>query len=127
MSNLIEQSVEAARQGDNPYVIARMPSGWLVMGETQPLRGYCVLLADPIVPSLNALSEAERVCYSLDAIRAGDALLAVTGAARINYETLANAEPIAPHPHHPALRRRAGSQAPDAADAGLRLGGGAGV
>ena len=93
MSNLIEQSVEAARQGDNPYVIARMPSGWLVMGETQPLRGYCVLLADPIVPSLNALSEAERVCYSLDAIRAGDALLGVTGAARINYETLANAEP----------------------------------
>lgn len=93
MSNLIEQRVEAARRGENPYVITRMPSGWLAIGDTQPLRGYCVLLADPIVPSLNALNAAERVRYSLAVIRAGDALLALTGAVRINYETLANAEP----------------------------------
>ncbi len=93
MPNIIEQRVEAARRGDNPYIIARMPSGWLCIGDTQPLRGYCVLLGDPIVASLNAMNEAERTQYSLDAIKAGDALLAVTGAARINYETLANAEP----------------------------------
>ena len=93
MSNLIEQRVEAARRGENPYVITRMPSGWLAIGDTQPLRGYCVLLADPIVPSLNTLNAAERIRYSLDVIRAGDALLAVTGAVRISYETLANAEP----------------------------------
>jgi diadenosine tetraphosphate (Ap4A) HIT family hydrolase len=93
MANVIEQRVEAARRGDNLYVIAKLPSGWLCIGDTQPLRGYCVLLADPVVPSLNALSEPARIRYSLDTIRAGDALLAVTGAARINYETLANAEP----------------------------------
>ena len=93
MTNLIEQRVEAARRGDNRYVVAKLPSGWLCIGDTQPLRGYCVLLADPIVASLNALNEAERIRYSLDVIRAGDALLAVTGAVRINYETLANAEP----------------------------------
>ena len=93
MSNLIEQRVEAARRGENPRVIARLPSGWLCLGDTQPLRGYCVLLADPVASTLNALSEPDRVRYSLDVIRAGDALLAVTGAARINYETLANAEP----------------------------------
>ena len=93
MANIIEQRVEAARRGENPYVIAKLPSGWLCIGDVQPLKGYCVLLADPIVPSLNALDEAGRARYCLDMIRAGDALLAVTSAARINYETLANAEP----------------------------------
>jgi len=75
-----------------------MTSGWLVIGDVQPLPGYCVLLADPVVESLNALAEAERSRYALDMIRAGDALLAATGAYRINYETLCNAEP-ALHSH----------------------------
>ena len=98
MSNLIEERVAAARRGENPYVIARMPSGWLVIGDVQPLDGYCVLLADPVVESINSLEDAARARYSLDTIRAGDALLAVTGAYRINYETLGNSEP-ALHTH----------------------------
>jgi diadenosine tetraphosphate (Ap4A) HIT family hydrolase len=93
MTNLIEQRVAAARQGDNPYVITRMSSGWLVIGDVQPLAGYCLLLADPVVSSPNDLSEADRARYSLDVLRAGDAVLAVTGAHRINYLTLCNLEP----------------------------------
>ena len=81
-----------ARVGTNPYVISKLPSGWLVIGDVQPLPGYCVFLADPVVPSINDLSEADRVHYSLDVLRAGDALLAVTNAYRINYETLGNTE-----------------------------------
>ena len=79
-----------ARVGTNPYVISKLPSGWLVIGDVQPLPGYCVFLADPVVPSINDLSEADRVQYSLDVLRAGDALLAVSNAYRINYETLGN-------------------------------------
>ena len=98
MTNLIEQRVAAARRSENPYVITRMPSGWLVIGDVQPLPGYCLLLADPVVASPNHLSEADRVRYSLDVLRIGDALLAVTGAHRINYLTLGNLEP-ALHTH----------------------------
>jgi len=47
-----------ARVGTNPYVISKLPSGWLVIGDVQPLPGYCVFLADPVVPSINDLSEA---------------------------------------------------------------------
>ncbi len=75
-----------------------MKSGWLVVGDVQPLPGYCVLLADPVVESINALDQARRIKYSLDVIRAGDALLAATDAYRINYETLGNSEP-ALHTH----------------------------
>jgi diadenosine tetraphosphate (Ap4A) HIT family hydrolase len=93
MPNLIEERVAAARRGENPAVIARLGSGWWVLGDVQPLRGYCLLLADPVVESPNVLDEAARIRYSLDVLRIGDALLAVTGAMRINYETLANLEP----------------------------------
>ncbi len=98
MTNLIEQRVKMARNGQNRYVICRMRSGWLVVGDVQPLPGYCVFLADPVIESLNALDEAERIQYSLDVARAGDAVLAVTDSYRINYETLGNAEP-ALHTH----------------------------
>src|ERR1035438_5868053 len=113
MTNLIEQRVEAARRGENPYLITKMASGWLVIGDVQPLPGYCLLLADPVVESPNALDEAERVRYALDVLRIGDALLEITGAYRINYMTLANLEPslhthiIPRFEHEPEEKRRA--------------------
>lgn len=98
MANLIEERVAMARAGTNPYVIARMASGWCVIGDVQPLAGYCLLLADPVVASPNDHSEADRARYALDVLKIGDALLAATGAYRINYETLGNSEP-ALHTH----------------------------
>jgi diadenosine tetraphosphate (Ap4A) HIT family hydrolase len=92
MPTLIHRRVEAARAGSNPTVICRMPSGWAVLGDSQFLRGYSLLLPDPVVPGLNALAEQQRVRYLLDMSIIGDALLEVTGAYRINYEILCNTE-----------------------------------
>jgi diadenosine tetraphosphate (Ap4A) HIT family hydrolase len=98
MANQIEERVMLARAGQNPCVIARVASGWCVIGDVQPLPGYCLLLADPVVESPNMLDETARAIYSLDMLRIGDALLEVTDAFRINYETLGNSEP-ALHTH----------------------------
>ncbi len=89
----IADQVSLARAGSNPHVIARMPSGWAVLGETQPLRGYCLLLADPVVPHLNALSGDARRTFLGDMARLGDAVLGVTGGVRVNYEILGNLVP----------------------------------
>ncbi|NTJ41171.1 hypothetical protein G6L28_00975 [Agrobacterium larrymoorei] len=96
--NLIEERVEMARAGKNPFVISRMTSGWLVIGDVQPLPGYCLLLADPVVPSLNHLTPQGRVAFLADMALVGDALLDVTGCDRVNYEIWGNAEP-ALHAH----------------------------
>jgi diadenosine tetraphosphate (Ap4A) HIT family hydrolase len=93
MSELITQRIEAARNGTNPTVISRLPSGWVVMCDMQFLPGYCILLADPVVPSLNALNERQRARYLVDMSLVGDALLEVTGAYRINYSILGNTDP----------------------------------
>ena len=90
---LITDRVKQARAGSNEYVISRLASGWAVIGDVQFLRGYCLLLPDPVVPSLNDLSAEARGVFLLDMARIGDAILSVTGAKRINYEILGNSEP----------------------------------
>jgi len=90
---LIADAVAIARRGANDKVIARMASGWAVMGDVQFLPGYCVLLPDPVVPTLNDLNESRRDEYLRDMVRLGDAMLRVTSAERINYEILGNSAP----------------------------------
>ena len=95
---VIHAQVAAARAGQEPRVAARLFSGWVLFGERQFVRGYVLLLPDPVVPSLNALGAKERAMFLHDMGRLGDALLKVTGAARINYAILGNLEP-ALHAH----------------------------
>ncbi|HEX4389181.1 MAG TPA: hypothetical protein VH109_11200 [Steroidobacteraceae bacterium] len=94
----IHHQVVAAREGREPRVIARLFTGWAVFGERQFVRGYALLLPDPVVPNLNALGARERIAFLSDMSRLGDALLKVTGAARINYAIFGNQDP-ALHAH----------------------------
>jgi diadenosine tetraphosphate (Ap4A) HIT family hydrolase len=95
---LIHRRVAEARQGTNPTIIAKMRSGWAVMGDRQVVHGYCLLLPDPVVADLNALDPAARSLFLLDMVALGDVLLELTRATRINYEILGNSEP-ALHAH----------------------------
>lgn len=101
MPTLIHRIVESCRAGTERRVIARLESGWAIMGERQVLRGYCLLLPDPVVAHLNALAPADRDRFLRDVGRLGDAVLKATGAVRINYAIFGNLEP-ALHAHvHP--------------------------
>jgi diadenosine tetraphosphate (Ap4A) HIT family hydrolase len=109
----IHRQVEAARTGALPNVIAKMKSGWAVLGDPQITHGYCLLLPDPVVTDLNALGADARRQFLDDMVKLGDAVLEETGAERINYEILGNVEP-ALHAHviprhaaeDPALRKK---------------------
>ena len=85
VSTAIHRRVEACRAGTDPTCIARLDSGWAVMGDPQVLPGYCLLLPDPVVPHLNAMPPAAQAAFLADMARLGDAVLARTGAVRINY------------------------------------------
>jgi diadenosine tetraphosphate (Ap4A) HIT family hydrolase len=97
-ATVVHERVALARAGANPTVVARMASGWAVMGDDQALPGYALLLADPVVDHLTDLDHDRRTRYLLDMTLLGDALLAVTDAHRINYEILGNTAP-ALHAH----------------------------
>jgi len=101
MSTAIHRRVASCRAGCDPTAIARLPSGWAVMGDPQVLRGYCLLLPDPVVPHLNALPREGQAAFLADLARLGQAVLELTGALRINYAMFGNLEP-ALHAHvHP--------------------------
>jgi diadenosine tetraphosphate (Ap4A) HIT family hydrolase len=93
MSTLVHKYVDDCRTGINPKMICRVRSGWLVLGDVQVLRGYSLLLPDPVVPDLNALNPEERSLYLSEMALIGAALQDTTGAYRINYEILGNSEP----------------------------------
>jgi diadenosine tetraphosphate (Ap4A) HIT family hydrolase len=94
----IHRRVAALNAGADPTALVRLPSGWAVLGTPQVIEGYCLLLPDPVVPHLNALGGVERDRFLADMARLGDAVLAVTGAVRINYAMFGNVEP-ALHAH----------------------------
>jgi diadenosine tetraphosphate (Ap4A) HIT family hydrolase len=101
MTTAIHRMVEACRRGDDPSVILRMTSGWAVMGQRQVLRGYSLLLPDPVVPHLNAFAPDARDQFMADVAALGEAVFQATGALRINYAVFGNLEP-ALHAHvHP--------------------------
>jgi diadenosine tetraphosphate (Ap4A) HIT family hydrolase len=101
---LVHRRVEAARRGENPTVICRVASGWIVLGDDQFVPGYSLLTPDPVVPSLNDLSRQEQSQFLLDMTVLGDALLSVTDAWRINYSILGNHD-HALHAHvHPRYK-----------------------
>ena len=95
---VIHERVAQCQQGTYPKTIARMASGWAVLGDSQFLKGYCLLLPDPVVAHLNDFAGKERQQFLDDMAALGDAVLAVTGALRINYEMLGNLQP-ALHAH----------------------------
>ena len=98
LTTAIHRRVAALRAGRDDTCIARLASGWAVLGEAQFLRGYSLLLPDPVVPDLNALLGSARASFLADMAMLGDCLLHVTGALRINYAIFGNQEP-ALHAH----------------------------
>jgi len=92
--------VGSALRGEDPRVFARVPGGFVAMGDAQFLPGYCVLLTDdPAATRLSDLDAGARRDY-LDGVAAlAEAVEGACGAAdpafrRVNIEILGNASPF---------------------------------
>ncbi len=94
----IHRRVADARAGRDSSVLGRCASGWAVFGHQQIVPGYLLLLPDPVVPDLNALTPERRGQFLLDMSRLGDALVRATSPVRVNYAIFGNVEP-ALHAH----------------------------
>jgi diadenosine tetraphosphate (Ap4A) HIT family hydrolase len=92
-----DNAIAAALRGENPKVMARMRSGFAVIGDTQFLPGYSLLLTDDLeLDHPTDLPWPRRRDFFFDLSLIGEAVFAVTrerGAHRINYEVLGNSWP----------------------------------
>ena len=90
--------IGSARRGENPMVLGRMRSGWAVIGDTQFLPGYCVLLSDHDgADHLTDLPRAARTDFLTDLGLLGEAVMAACNGLdpslrRLNYEILGNTD-----------------------------------
>jgi diadenosine tetraphosphate (Ap4A) HIT family hydrolase len=90
-----DNRVGSALRGENPLVMARMQSGFAVIGDTQFLPGYSLLLNDdPSADHLTDLEWPRRKQFLFDLALLGEAVERVCkpqGLRRMNYEVLGNA------------------------------------
>jgi diadenosine tetraphosphate (Ap4A) HIT family hydrolase len=92
--NWKQDRIGSAIRGENPLVIAEMRSGFAVIGDTQFLPGYCVLLPSRNVGSLIELSYRQKSEYLLDMSILGDAIQKALNPRRINYSIYGNTDPF---------------------------------
>ena len=90
-----DDRIGSAERGTNPTVLARMTTGWAVIGDIQHLPGYCLLLHRGPADHLTDLPRPERAAFLLDLSLLGEAVQAACrsfdpGFRRINYEVLGN-------------------------------------
>ena len=88
--------IGAARRGEHPLMLAQMRSGWAVMGDTQFLPGYVLLLSrvDGAL-HLTDLTSSQRTEFLADMGLLGEAVMTVCNGLdpslrRLNYEILGN-------------------------------------
>ena len=90
--------IGSAKAGTNPTVLGKLPHSFAVIGDTQFLPGYCVLLVDdPSVDRLTDLPKPQRLEFldSMDML--GQAVETAcqaidAGFRRMNYEILGNTD-----------------------------------
>ena len=92
MTNWQDNRIQSAIDGTNPMVMAHLPGGFAVYGDTQFLPGYSVLLPNRQVASLNQLTTAESTAFLQSMRTLGDAILQATNCERINYDILGNTD-----------------------------------
>ncbi|SEG18392.1 Diadenosine tetraphosphate (Ap4A) hydrolase [Nonomuraea solani] len=90
--------IGSALKGENPTVLRRLDAGFAVIGDTQFLPGYSVLLVDePDVERLSDLPRARRLAFLSDMERLGEAIERACRARdpafrRVNLEILGNTD-----------------------------------
>jgi len=95
-----QDRIGSALRGVNPSVLRRLDAGFAVVGDTQFLPGYCVLLVDtPNVERLTDLPRRRRLEFLTDLELVGEAVERVcarrdSAFRRVNLEILGNTDPF---------------------------------
>lgn len=101
----ISARIARIKAGHDPQLIARLTSGYAILGNQQPLDGCCMLLPDlpadllagsscpPTPTHLNDLPPRARAAFLTDLALLGDAVIDATGCERLNYLMLCNQVP----------------------------------
>jgi diadenosine tetraphosphate (Ap4A) HIT family hydrolase len=86
-------TIEKLRGGSASDWIAELPRSWLILGDAQFYRGYCIVLAKRHVTELHAMPRGEAHELLDEILAVGRTLGEVVKPLKMNYECLGNQEP----------------------------------
>lgn len=89
---LICNRIGMIQAGANPYVVAELPSGYVVIGDHQFFRGYTLLLSRWHQRELHELDWARRTSFLQDMALTAEAVCRAFSPRKLNYELLGNAD-----------------------------------
>jgi diadenosine tetraphosphate (Ap4A) HIT family hydrolase len=84
---------EAADNGDDPWFIARLSTGYVRLAPTQYFRGATFFAAKWCARELHDIPSAERQAHLLEMTGVAEAVFNASGARKMNYEALGNGVP----------------------------------
>ena len=90
------QRIAQIRRAEHPGFLAELPTGYAVLGDSQFFRGYCLLLCRETAADLEELAPDFRQQFLADMAKLSAAVARVTGAHKMNLESLGN---MVPHLH----------------------------
>ncbi len=82
--------IDMIKKGENPYFVTEMETGYVVIGDHQFFKGYCLLLCKEHEVDLHRLPVSFRTRFLEDMAIVGEAAYQAFGADKINYELLGN-------------------------------------
>lgn len=94
--------IDRIRAQSFPDFIAELPHSFVILGDAQFYRGYCILLAKLHATELHLMPSDEARALFDEAVAVGSAIAAVLNPLKLNYECLGNSEP---HVHWHVLPR----------------------
>lgn len=102
---------DAADQGDDPWAVARLETGYVKLSPTQYFRGATFFVAKACVRELHELSRPDRRSHLMEMSEVAAAVFTAFAPEKLNYEALGNS---VPHLHWWLTPRQANDARPTA-------------
>ncbi|RMD59377.1 HIT family protein [Candidatus Parcubacteria bacterium] len=87
------QRINQIKRGENPYFVAELETGYVVLGDFQFFRGYTVFICRHHKAELHELPEDFRLQFLKEMSQVAESVFKAFEPERLNYELLGNTSP----------------------------------
>lgn len=87
---LICERIDAIQHGTNPYVVAELETGYVVMGDHQYFKGYTLFIYKDHKTELHFLEEEFKTNFLIEMSKVAEAVYKAFEVEKLNYELLGN-------------------------------------
>ena len=92
MSCLICDRIQMIKEGNNPYFVCELETGYVVLGDHQRFKGYTLFLCKEHVTELHQLTYDFKMKYLEEMALVAEAVFNVYKPNKMNYELLGNGD-----------------------------------